>query len=213
MSEKKSTSLEKKKDTRTRNYATIVYPESAPNGWQSILSEYCIPAFISPLHDLDLNATGEEKKAHFHVMLCYDGPKSEDQAKAVFEMIGGVGCQVVNSVRGYARYLCHLDNPEKVQYNASDVISIGGLDYYTIISLASDKHAAIKEMEQFCEKYDIFSFWLLCKYASAKREDWKRVLDDNGSFYMREYLQSRYWSKQNGQDEIIDPVTGEILEY
>ena len=30
---------------------------------------------------------------------------------------------------------------------------------------------------------------------------------------MREYLQSRYWSVQNGQNEIIDPETGEVLEY
>ena len=58
----------------------------------------------------------------------------------IFEKIGGVGCQRINVVRGYARYLCHLDNPEKAQYNISDVISLGGADYQEVISLASDKY-------------------------------------------------------------------------
>ena len=35
---------------RTRNYATVIYPESAPDNWMQILSESKIPMFISPLH-------------------------------------------------------------------------------------------------------------------------------------------------------------------
>lgn len=47
---------------RTRNFGTVVYPESAPENWQTILSELCIPCFISPLHDKDINPDGETKK-------------------------------------------------------------------------------------------------------------------------------------------------------
>ena len=57
---------------RTRNWATVVYPESAPENWESALQELCIPAFISPLHDNDLNTNGELKKGHFHIMLLFD---------------------------------------------------------------------------------------------------------------------------------------------
>ena len=49
---------------RTRNFATIVYPESAPENWKSILENEIVPALISPLHDKDINADGEKKKAH-----------------------------------------------------------------------------------------------------------------------------------------------------
>ena len=48
-------------------------------------------------------------------MIMYDGKKSIEQAKENFDKIGGVGCEIVNSTRGYARYLCHLDNPDKEQ--------------------------------------------------------------------------------------------------
>lgn len=97
---------------RTRNYACIVYPDSAPENWQNIVAESKIPCFISPLHDKDVNPDGTPKKPHYHVMVMYDGPKTEEQAKAFFSTFNGVGPEVVNSVRGYARYLKHMDNPE-----------------------------------------------------------------------------------------------------
>ena len=107
MSEKKSRAT----DNRKRNFATVVYPESAPENWQEILAGMFVPAFISPLHDKDINPTGEPKKPHYHVVVMNDGKKSIEQAQELFAAIGGVGCEVVQSIRGYARYLCHLDNP------------------------------------------------------------------------------------------------------
>ena len=41
---------------RTRNFATVVYPESAPENWIDLLKRQCVPAFISPLHNEDRNA-------------------------------------------------------------------------------------------------------------------------------------------------------------
>lgn len=40
---------------RTRNFATIVYPESAPENWKSILENEIVPALISPLHDKEFH--------------------------------------------------------------------------------------------------------------------------------------------------------------
>lgn len=180
-------------DTRRRNFATVVYPESAPADWQTILQEQFIPAFISPLHDKDINPTGEPKKAHYHVMLMFEGKKSKEQAVEVFEKIGGVGAEVVNSIRGYARYLCHLDNPEKAQYNIDDVRCICGSDYAGTIGLAIDKYKAVREMIDFCKEYNIEAYSDLLEYASTERADWFRVLCDNGTIVMKEYLKSKSW--------------------
>ena len=205
MSERKSSGR-----GRTRNFATIVYPESAPENWQDILMSFCIPALISPLHDKDIDDTGEPKKPHYHVLIMFEGVKTVEQAKDVFEPIGGVGCKVVQSVRGYARYLCHLDNPEKAQYEPSDVCCIAS-DYIDIIGLAVDKYKAIGEMQDFCEKYDVVSFYALARYSRANRSDWHRILCDCGAVFMREYLQSRKWSKDQNLLDIVDPETGEVL--
>jgi len=196
---------------RTRNFATVVYPESAPENWFSILEEQFVPAFISPLHDSDINPTGEKKKEHFHVVIMFDGVKSVEQAKKIFDLIGGVGCEVVQSIRGYARYLCHLDNPEKYQYQQDKVRCLCGSDYVSVIGLSTDKYKALSEMEEFCEKYNILSYYVLARYATVHRSDWSRILKDCGTIYMREYLQSRKWSLDNGMSEIVDPVTGEII--
>lgn len=179
---------------RYRNFATVVYPESAPEDWAVKLSEAFVPAFISPLHEKDVNPTGEPKKAHYHVILMFDGKKSLAQAKSVFETIGGVGCEVVQSIRGYARYLCHLDNPEKAQYNPDDVRSLCGADYNHIIGLVTDKYKCIREMMQYCQENDIVSYSRLLEYASMERNDWFRVLCDNGTVVMKEYLKSKQWT-------------------
>ena len=196
---------------RTRNYVTVVYPDSAPENWQRILSEQFIPCFISPLHDKDVNPNGEPKKPHYHVMLMFDSVKTEEQAKEVFNMIGGVGLEVVKSLRGYARYLCHLDNPEKAQYDTNDVVCISGADYISIIGLAIDKLKALDEMMDFCDEYDVVSFYVLSKYARAHRSDWSRVLKESGTLFMREYIKSRQWSKDNDKMHLVDPKTGEVI--
>lgn len=204
-------SVKKSTTPRTRNYATVIYLESAPSNWQDLLQELCVPTFISPYHDKDKNPTGEEKKAHYHVMMMYDSMKTMEQAKTNFEKFGGVGCEIVNSTRGYARYLCHLDNPEKEQYNIDDVKSLAGADYINVISLITDKYQIMSEMQDFCEKYNVVSFYLLCNYARKNRSDWYRALCDNSSFYMKEYLKSKQWSNNQEVNQIIDLETGEVI--
>lgn len=181
---------------RSRNFATVVYPDSAPDGWQEILSQQFVPAFISPLHDKDLNPTGEPKKPHYHVVLMFDSLKAKDQAQDIMSKINGVGCEVVQSIRGYARYLCHLDNPEKAQYKQEDVRSLCGADYPNVIGLVTDKYKAIGEMIDFCEDNGIYSYSELLKYCRMERFDWFRVLCDNGTVVMKEYLKSKSWTER-----------------
>lgn len=179
---------------RTRNFASVVYPESAPENWLDILNEMHIPAFISPLHDSDINPDGEIKKAHYHIMIMFDAVKTREQAKVVFDSIGAVGSETIQSQRGYARYLCHLDNPEKTQYDIADVKALYGADYNATISLVTDKYKAIGEMIDFCEENAVISFSDLLVYARRNRFDWFRVLSDSGSVVMREYLKSKSWT-------------------
>lgn len=184
---------EKSKVSRTRNYATVLYPESATECWQDIVSESKIPCFISPLHDKDINPGGEIKKPHYHIMLMFDSVKTPEQAKAFFDTIGGVGLEIVSSLRGYARYLCHLDNPEKAQYSIDDVKSFGGADYIHAIGTSADKTKAIREMLEFINDNDIICFADLLLYASINRSDWFDCLINSGAYVTKEYIKSRTW--------------------
>ena len=186
---------------RTRNFATFVYPDSAPENWQEILAEQFVPAFISPLHDMDTNPDGEIKKSHWHVLITFETTKTKEQAEQLISLISGVGCEVIQSLRGYARYLCHLDNPEKHQYPPEDVRALCGADYTSAIGLPTDKYKAIKEMMEYIRQNEIYSYSDLLDYCSLERFDWFRVLCDNGTVVMKEYLKSRAWTRgQRGGD-------------
>ena len=133
----------------------MVYPESAPENWLEILGEQLIPAFVSPLHDKDIDPQNQPKKPHYHVMLMFDSMKSTEQVKEVFALIGGVGMEIVNNTRSYARYLCHMDNPEKARYKEEEVRCFGGSDYAHIIGLPSDKYASLMEMIDYFHENSI----------------------------------------------------------
>lgn len=197
MSEKKSNNA----TVRTRNFATVVYPDSASENWKQTIAESKIPCFISPLHDADINANGEPKKPHYHVMTMYDGPKTEDQAREFFETFGGVGCEIVKSARAYARYLCHLDNPEKAQYSIDDVGCFGGADYLTLIGTMADKAKAIREMHAWINENDITCYSDLFDFAAVQRSDWFDCLINSGSYPVKEYIKSRTWKLHHEEEK------------
>lgn len=181
---------------RTRNYATIVYPESAPENWLDILRELKFNVLVSPLHDKDVNPDGEIKKAHYHVLMLFDTVKSKEQVEDIRDSFGGVGFENVNSVRGYARYLCHLDNPEKYQYSPDDVLSIGTEDYFELISLPSDKYRVIDEIIDWCDANECYIYSDLLRYARKNRRDWFRTLCDNGTYVVKEFLKSEDYKRR-----------------
>lgn len=178
---------------RTRPYATVVYPDSAASDWLDRLAANHVQAFVSPLHDRDFNADGTPKKPHWHVLLYFDGPKTVEQAEATFRTFGGVGREEVYSFVGYARYLCHLDNPEKAQYSPESVKSFCGGDYLALIGRPSDKYLAVQEMIDFVTENRITAYSTLLRYARSYRNDWFRVLVDSCTMVMREYIKSLTW--------------------
>lgn len=186
-------------DNRMRNFACVLYEESCAKNKTEIITEWHIPAFLSPYHDKDINPTGEPKKPHWHLLLMFEGKKSEEQVKQYFDQIGGVGIEKVGSLRGYARYLCHLDNPEKYQYSPEDVNQFAGADYLNIIGLPSDKYKMIAEMMDYIRQENIIAYADLTDYAKEFRFDWFRILCDSGTIVIKEYIKSRKWL----QDEVI----------
>lgn len=169
------------KPQRLRDFATIVYPDSenTPQNWLQILKDLHVPAFVSPLHDKDTCENGDPKKPHYHVMLLFESLKTPAQAQEIFDKIGGVGLEYVKTRRGYCRYLCHLDDPNKFQYNKDDVIQLGGMDYYECISIVSDKYAVLNSVICFIKDNRIENILDLYQYAMDKNlMDWMRICQD-----------------------------------
>lgn len=196
---------EKRSTYKTRNWVTVVYPESEKPNWRDTLRGWCVQAFVSPLHDSDKDPTGEPKKPHYHVLMMWDGPKARELMEKRVEELGGVGCQPCNSARGYARYLCHLDNPDKAQYDVGAVEAFGGADYLEVIALESDRRATIGEMMDWCKAERCYSFAELCFYAKANRPTWWQALTAHSTMIMYRFLRAlEYDAKEEAKAALVD---------
>lgn len=119
-----------------RNWAFVVYPESLPSNWEEIITETGLPMAFSPLHDKDLNPTGEPKKPHYHVICYYENPTTSKAVKEnVTDKLNGTIPIKLESMTGMYRYHLHLDNPEKYQYDDRERKFFNGFDVNKVDSL------------------------------------------------------------------------------
>lgn len=117
----------------------MLYPESAPEDWKEQLQKTGLPSVISPLHDRDVNPTGEPKKAHYHVILCYNGPTAYSVVKRLTDSLNQPIPQPLEQIRGYYRYLTHEDNPEKAQYCKSDIECLNGFEIRDFVEMTKSE--------------------------------------------------------------------------
>ena len=191
---------------RLRNFATVVYPESAPENWLEVLDGLHVPAFVSPLHNQDINPDGSPKKPHWHVLIMFAGVKTKEQAQAVIDAIGGVGCESVSTVRGYARYLVHADNPEKAQYSKSNVRAFSGADYDAITHLPTDDVKMVREMMEYIRVNQIASFAQFADVCAVDHEEWFRALVTKSTYFIKEYIKSLAWETSQPQPVQEEPA-------
>lgn len=206
-----------KRAGRTRNFATLVYATkeyldrigsaydgsdgygTPPENWMEIVSDLHVPVLISPLHGHCKNPDGTIKKPHWHILFMFDNVKNwEKQVKPMFESFGGVGREEVNSLRGYARYLCHLDNAEKTQYNPVDIISYGGADYDALVHLPTDDLEILKEIFLYIRTNKTHSFAEFLDICATNNKDWFSVVSMSRGYIVDKYIKSLAWEEQNG---------------
>lgn len=181
---------EKRKEKRARAWQCVVYPESAPGGWMDVLRDLLVEALVSPLHDKDRREEDPErpKKPHYHVIVSWKNPVAYTTAVDVFDQIGGVypdpekawatfikECRVRNFQQA-ARYLCHLDQPNKYQYNIEDVTSIGAIDYQSLVMTRADDDEVIDEIIDFIHDNHITNFMVFLRAVRSAHPEWRRVV-------------------------------------
>ena len=119
-----------------RNWAFVMYPESMPEDWFERLQMTGLPFAISPLHDKDVNPTGEVKKPHYHVICYYENSTTQTAVKdLVCDLVNATLPIKLESMQGMYRYHVHQDNPEKYQYDDRDRTFINGFDVHKVESL------------------------------------------------------------------------------
>lgn len=202
MAEKK---VNVEKNTKKRNWAFVLYPESAPDDWVEQLRKTGLPCAISPLHDKDVNPTGEPKKPHYHVILTYSGPTSFNVVKALTNgKLGQTIPQALEQVEGYYRYLTHQDNPEKAQYSKGDIQHLNGFDIRNFVELSKSEVIRIKrEILAFIRDNRIYEYADLMELlmdGGEETADYFEVASNNTVFFDR-YLSSRRFRAAGGGED------------
>lgn len=200
---------ENKQYKRTRNWAMIVYPESAPEDWREILDDLHIPWIASPLHDKDSNPDGTKKKPHWHVILTFENKKSFHQIKEIADKLNAPIPQACESLRGYIRYLVHTDNPEKYQYDKADIENHGVADIARYFQNTASIRAILKALTSYIRDEEVTNYADFMEYAIEKGDDWFDVASSHTIYFSA--LLKAVWQKQ--QSKIIkhgrDTFSGE----
>lgn len=185
-----------KREVRGQVWCIIAYPDSLPDNWNDYLDEMHVEIIVSPLHDKDVNANGEIKKPHYHIVFIFSSVKSFSQVSEIAEELNAARPMKQDSKRGIVRYLCHLDNPSKAQYDEADIMCFGGADYRSIVSCASDKYELIAELLDWIDDNPSVHHWAfsaVMRWTRTNNDKWFRGLCDNCGWVVKEYLQSCSW--------------------
>ena len=133
-----------------RNWAFVVYPESLPKNYEEIITNTGLPMCFSPLHDHDVDPTGEPKKPHYHVICYYENTTTSKNVKEnVTDLLNGTIPIKLESMVGMYRYHLHLDNPEKYQYDDRDRTFYNGFDVSKVDSLTYTEVSKVLQQIQY----------------------------------------------------------------
>ncbi|MCC4361945.1 replication protein [Limosilactobacillus reuteri] len=182
-----------KKPERTRNWTFIVYPESAPENWRSILDDYHVQWIESPLHDRDVNPDGTIKKAHWHILILYDGVKSYDQVKTLTDKLNSPIPKRCESARGLVRYMIHMDNPEKYQYQRSAIVGHCGADVESYFEMTTTNRLdKLKEMAQYILDKHVTTFSDFIIYCIEHDDDWFTIAAEKNTLFLNKLIDSEW---------------------
>jgi hypothetical protein len=199
-----------KKETRTRTWCIVVYPDSAPDNWRELLDQLQVEWIESPLHDKDINPDGTLKKPHWHVLLMFGGVKSYEQVVEITESIHAPIPQRCHNAKAAVRYMAHLDHADKVKYSVADIKGHCGADVSEMLRpSSSERYTIIGEMINFLREQRIVEFQDIVDYSMANRyEDWYPLLADNSTLIIDKYIKSQ----RHRVSQKIDYTTGEVFE-
>lgn len=190
-------------NVKKRTWAFVLYPESAPENWLEQLKLSGLMAAVSPLHDKDINPTGEVKKAHYHVMLVYSGPTTYNAVAKFTASLNATIPQALESARGMYRYFTHKDNPEKHQYSEDEVITVNGFNIADLVELTKSEVNEIKSrVLKLIRELDLIEYADLIDFLVDNEMFVEYDISVNNTFFFNSYIASRRNSISRMNDKI-----------
>lgn len=186
------------KQTKSRTWAFVAYPDSLPKDWLGILRQSGLKIAISPLHDKDTDPDEKEKKPHYHIIAVWDnGSTTYNNALNLAKKVKGTIPIALESIRGYYRYFTHQDNPEKYQYDKKDIVHLNGFDIGDFVELTKSEINNLKrEVFKLIQDNDFTEYDdLLIFLFETNEELWNIAV--NHTIFFNAVLKSRRHKNEN----------------
>lgn len=202
-----------KKIIKKRAWAFVLYLESAPSDWMDKLKQSGLKIAISPYHDKDINPDGTPKKPHYHIILVYDGPTTYNNVKSFTDSLNQPIPQALEQVRGYYRYFSHKDNPDKYQYDETEIVTLGGFNISDFVEMTKSEALIIKrELIHLIEDEDFIEYSDFLIFVEQNGTEEQFDIATSNTILFNNYLKSRRHRLRGTNTTIkVDPDTGEVL--
>ncbi len=195
---------QKENDIKAKFWTAIVYEDSAPEDWRDIIKISGLKCAISPYHDKDINPTGEPKKPHWHIILCWDGPTTYNNARKFVQ--GELNTPIpkdLKSVRGMYNYLSHKDNPEKAQYDEKLIEHLNGFNLAEFVELTrGEVNDAIKNTFKLIREVGITEYSSLLDFLEDNDLGNEWDVAKNNVILFNTYLASRRYAEQQAAERL-----------
>jgi len=201
----------KNEKIKSRAWAFVAYPESVPENWQDILQQTGLEFAISPLHDSDKDPTEEDKKPHWHIIMVWrSGTATGTSARRISDSVNAVLPIPLNAVRGYYRYLTHKDNPEKYQYEDSDISFLNGFNIANYSELSSSEvEVILDKLQDMIVEMGLVEYSDLIEILKEQDMITEMRIARKHTVFFTGYLRSR---RHKFERLGVDPLTGEVVK-
>lgn len=184
----------------SRNFVTIIYPESLNDDIISGCDCLGVPCALSPLHDKDINDSGELKKAHYHLVAKYNSKKNPYQFYC--DLVGAFGenafstLEIVSDLGAMVRYLVHLDSidEKKYKYDINDIKVFNGFEHKKYLyENVGDTMENVEKLMDLIEEKNFLFFDELSQYLRYEEPLLFSGLikDREVKVWVRDYLRGR----------------------
>lgn len=171
---------------RHRGFGIVFYPESAPENFREIISSWNVPGLLA-IHDKD-----EDTKTHAHLLLMFGGMKSLSQVRTLAQQLASSLVEPVHDLRGAARYLGHLDQPEKHFYGVEVVESFSGASIPELMAATGNPGPDVQRM---IREQGWVSYAQLMDYCQDDKIEWWSWCSSH-SVFLCAYMRSLEWESR-----------------
>lgn len=204
-----------KREPRHRCYTGIFYLDSMPDDWDDQISDVHLQVWVSPCHDKDTwsasdarkdhrHKAGHAKKPHYHYVVEYPSPVPLSVFLKDFAFLNGVQGTVVRDKVAMVRYLIHMDDPKKAQYDVNDMRCFGGADVSPIYTLGiCERYEAVKDMQRFIVDNEIVDFYQFVLYCDDCMPHWANLVNFSCAYIIDRFIGSFRAAKQKEREELM----------